>query len=152
MARWKRWLAVAALVGTSACDELSCWWTDHPDDPWTSHEPNRRYRSDEGLFEIVLQPDGDWPPVVGSTSMRIEGRSVDPQPDAMPELMAERPHTFDGELVAEIDPVVGRLEPMLWRIEQVELDAPGRWVVPLLLEAGELDDAMDLRIEVEADE
>lgn len=147
--RLRRSLAGLALVGLCACNDVSCWWTDNPDrDPWTAHQLGRSYRSADGLFEVLLHADGAWPPSVGVHSVRIQWSGVEGPAAAAGTASAARPFLRDGERTADIEPVTVELEPELWRIEQLEFDVPGEWVVPVMLEQGELDDSIELHIEV----
>lgn len=151
-ARLRRSLAGLALVGLCACNEVSCWWTDDPDrEPWTAHQPGRSYRTADGLFDVVLHADGPWPPSVGVRSVRIEWSVVDGPTGAEGAASAARPFLRDGEGTADSEPVTVELEPELWRIEQLAFDATGDWILPVVLEQGELDDSIELHVEVVAD-
>jgi hypothetical protein len=141
-------LAGLALVGLCACDDVGCRWTDDPDEPWTPHQPERSYRSADGLFDVVLHADGTWPPSAGVRTVRIEWTVVDGASEEQGVASAARPFLRDGDHTADIEPVAVELEPELWRIEQLELDTVGEWVVPVTLEQGALDDSIELHIDV----
>ena len=51
--------------------------------------------------------------------------------------------------MADIDPAALELDSMRWRVTELQLDAPGIWIVPLTLGDGETEDAIDLGIRVE---
>jgi hypothetical protein len=142
-------VGIVALVAAAACDNYACRWTDEPmPDPV---ELDRAYATDDGMFEVVLQADGAWPPVAGTTSLTIEWVRPDPDPPVGPRLYVERPFEFDGDLVAPTDPVVVELEPGQWRVDGLALTAEGLWAVPVTLEQDGVDDSIDLYIEVVAD-
>ncbi len=147
-----RFLAGVALIGLSACDAVSCWWTDDPDrEPWTAQELGRSYPTADGLFEVVLHSDGQWPLRSGVRRVQIEWSSATEGTDAPDTASAARPFTRDGTRVADTEPVATQLEPRLWRIDGLALDAAGQWIVPVILEHGELDDSIELHLDVAAD-
>lgn len=151
-ARLRDACAAALLVAASACTDTSCWWTDGPHtDPWVLHQPERAYRSDDGAFEIVLHADGEWPATPGIATLRLEWHATDPQLVADGELEVARPFQHGGELVADEEPIAMALDSMLWRIERIELAAPGRWIVPIVLTDGDVDDSFELHLEVVED-
>jgi hypothetical protein len=148
-ARLRDVCAAGVLVAASACTDTSCWWTDGPHpDPWVLHQPERAYRTEDGAFEIVLHADGQWPPTPGIETLRIEWHATDPRLGAGGELSVARPFQHDGELVADVEPIAVELESMLWRIERLELAAPGRWSVPIVLTDDDVDDSFELHLEV----
>jgi hypothetical protein len=149
MRRARRLVVIMALVGSSACDTMMCRRTDDPGpEPWVWHQPDQRYESEEGRFEVFLRPEQGWPTAVGRTSLRLEWRAIDPAVDGEASLQAEPPWTRDDMRPAATDPTAVELEPSLWRIERLELDAPGGWVLPLWFQQGQLDDGIELHLEV----
>jgi hypothetical protein len=146
--RTRPWVGVA-LAGLCACNDVSCRWTDDPPpDPWLAHEPERSYPTADGLFDVVLHADGVWPPEVGTNSLRIEWSVVEGDAEGEGLASAARPFRRDGQRVADTEPVALELEPELWRIERLELDTTGDWIVAVTLEQGELDDSIELHLEV----
>lgn len=149
MPRPRRLLAGLALAWLCACNDVACWWTDDPQpDPWRAHQPEQRYATADGAFEVVLHADGAWPPVVGTRSLRIAWVAADGSSPEAGAAMAERPFLRSGDWLADGDPVAVELEPALWRIEALLFDAPGQWVVPIVLEQGGVDDSIELHIDV----
>lgn len=142
--------AVVLILG-SDCDEYSCRWTDEPfPEPMQTHELERGYPTEDGAFEIVLHADGEWPPVAGTTSLRIEWAEPDPDPPIGPMLFIDRPFVYHGDLVSPSVPVVVQLGAGEWRIDELALTEAGVWALPVWLEQGDTDDSIELHVEVVA--
>ncbi len=143
-----RWLGAAVLLHLVACGPDGCWWTGDPiGEPTPPAELNRAYTTEGGAFTVLLRGDDPWPPIPGMLPLRIEWSPPDPPPP-MPRLTVARPRLMDDDLAAPADPEVVAVDELTWRIDGLELDAPGRWELELTLEQGELTDQLTLAVEV----
>ena len=110
-----RVLGVLVLFGSSACETYACQWTDEPfPDPVQTHQPEQRYLTDDGAFELVLHADGEWPLVAGTTSLRIEATKTQSEQSIPPMLFVDRPYIRHSDIVAPSEPVVVSTTVAVW--------------------------------------
>lgn len=144
-----RLVAAVLLFAGAGCDGYACQWTDEPfPDPVQSNELGRSYPTDDGRFDVVLHADGEWPPPVGATALRIEATPTDEAPVGTAALVVDAPYLVDGDRVADAAPTVRAIGPGEWAVEDLALDVVGVWAVPIVIEQGDVDDSIELRVEV----